>query len=370
MIQLIIKSFRFQPEKRNEKMKYIINILIIFITIILITACFEKHNPPERNISERKMVMDLSGRWKFNLGDDPDWKEKNFDDRDWEKIYVPSSWENQGFPGYDGYAWYRTSFRLPKDLKDQQIFLVLGYVDDVDQTYINGKLIGVSGGFPPDYITAYNALRTYYIPPEYLDNEGENILAIRIYDDELDGGIISGKIGLYISTDESNPDINLSGVWDFKIGDDSLFLKQENPKVQSTKLMVPAHWDIQGFSDYDGFGWYKKTFFLPEKYDGENMILLLGKIDDIDQTFVNGILVGSTGIWNFKDGPIEFNKNDEYRIDRVYSVPAKILKPGKINTIVVRVYDGFRNGGIYEGPVGLITNKNYINRFKGNTGSN
>lgn len=345
-------------------MKNTINILILFTTVILLTACFEKNNPPKRSNNENKMALDLSGRWKFNLGDDPDWKEKKFDDRDWEKVYVPSSWENQGFPGYDGYAWYRTSFRLPKDLFDKQIYLVLGYVDDVDQAFINGNLIGVSGGFPPNYITAYNALRSYYIPSEYLDKDGENILAVRVYDNELDGGIISGKIGLYISVDGSTLDINLSGVWDFKAGDDSTFLKQDKPVINSTKLMVPAHWDIQGFSDYDGFGWYKKSFFLPQKFDGENMILLLGKIDDIDQTYVNGILVGSTGIWNFTDVPNEFNKYEEYRTERIYSVPAKILKPGKVNTIVVRVYDGFRDGGIYEGPVGLITNKNYINRLK------
>jgi sialate O-acetylesterase len=89
------------------------------------------------------------------------------------------------------------------------------------------------------------------------------------------------------------------------------------------------------------------------------MILLLGKIDDIDQTFVNGILVGSTGKWNFTDIPTDFNSNEEYRTNRVYSVPQKLLKFGEENTIVVRVYDGFQDGGIYDGPVGLIKQSNY-----------
>ncbi len=34
----------------------------------------------------------------------------DFDDSKWDKITVPSSWENQGFRGYNGYAWYRVSF--------------------------------------------------------------------------------------------------------------------------------------------------------------------------------------------------------------------------------------------------------------------
>jgi hypothetical protein len=39
---------------------------------------------------------------------------------------------------------------------------------------------------------------------------------------------------------------------------------------------------------------------------------LLGKIDDIDQTLCNGILVGSTGKWNFKNVPTDFDSNEEY----------------------------------------------------------
>jgi sialate O-acetylesterase len=127
--------------------------------------------------------------------------------------------------------------------------------------------------------------------------------------------------------------------------------------------MVPAHWDVQGYQDYDGFAWYKKTFSLSKDFSNENMILLLGKIDDIDQTFVNGILVGSTGKWNFTGVPTDFDSNEEYRINRVYSVPQKILKYGETNTIVVRVYDGFKNGGIYDGPIGLITQENYKKHF-------
>lgn len=344
------------------------NIIIVAIILLLIllfeNGCIEYHDQPPTPKSEKeKLVLDLSGRWKFNLGDDQRWKDEKFDDSNWEKVYVPASWENQGFHGYDGYAWYRTSFKLSPDLIDKDLYLVLGYVDDVDQTFINGNLIGVSGGFPSDYRTAYNAFRKYYIPKEFLNSDRENVIAVRIYDAELDGGIMSGKIGLYKYEGGFEPDINLSGIWDFKTGDDSSFLKNDDIDIDTDKLMVPAHWDVQGYYDYDGFGWYKKTFYLPKKFDGESMILLMGRIDDIDQTFVNGILVGSTGLWNFEDTPTEFNKNEEYRINRVYSVPQKLLKFGKENTIVVRVYDGFRDGGIYDGSIGLITQKNYRKNF-------
>ena len=340
-------------------MKYLINITVLSLTILLLVGCFKKNSSTQNNGETEKLVLDLSGRWKFSLGDDMSWKDQKFNDANWEKVKVPSSWENQGFPGYDGYAWYRTSFTFNSEMEDKDLYLVLGYVDDVDQTFINGNLIGVSGGFPTNYRTAYNAFRKYYIPKEYLNNGGENIIAVRIYDAELDGGILSGRIGLYTYEGGFEPDVNLSGIWDFKIGDDSSFLKNNTIDSIADKLMVPAHWDVQGYQDYDGFAWYKKTFFLPKDFAGESMILLTGKIDDIDQTFVNGILVGSTGKWNFTDIPTDFNSNEEYRTNRVYSVPQKLLKFGETNTIAVRVYDGFKEGGIYDGSVGLIKQSNY-----------
>lgn len=346
------------------KNNFNITAICLLLIVLISNGCIENHNPPppQKNETE-KLVLDLSGRWKFSLGDEAIWKDEKFDDKNWEKIFVPSSWENQGFHGYNGYAWYRTSFRLNKDLLNTDLYLVLGFVDDVDQTFINGKLIGLAGGFPLDYRTAYNAFRKYYIPKEFLNRDGENVIAVRVFDAELDGGIMSGNIGLYTFEGGFEPDVNLSGIWNFKTGDDSSFLKNNFVDLNTNKIMVPAHWDVQGYQDLDGFGWYKKSFYLPKELDGESMILLMGKIDDIDQTFVNGILVGSTGLWNFEDIPTEFNKNEEYRINRVYSVPQKLLKFGETNTIVVRVYDGFRDGGIYDGPIGLIKQSNYKKYF-------
>jgi len=336
----------------------------MLLSIITFNGCIENQNPsPPPKSETEKLVLDLSGRWKFSLGDDMKWKEKTFNDNNWEKVSVPSSWENQGFHGYDGYAWYRKSFKLNFEFTNRDLYLILGYVDDVDQTFINGNLVGVSGGFPNNYQTAYNAFRKYYIPREFLNKDGENIIAVRIYDDELEGGIMSGRVGLYTYDGGFEPDINLSGIWEFSIYDDSLFLKEKNTISHSIKLMVPAHWDVQGYQDYDGFAWYKKSFVLPKEFEVKNMILLLGKIDDIDQTYVNGILVGSTGKWNFENVPTDFNSSEEYLTNRVYSVPQKLLKFGKENTIVVRVYDGFRNGGIYDGPIGLITQENYKKHF-------
>ena len=72
-------------------------------------------------------VTDLRGQWKFMLGDDAAWSEARFDDAGWGRIFVPSSWEDEGYPGYDGFAWFRTTFTVPAGMNFQPLYLRLGF---------------------------------------------------------------------------------------------------------------------------------------------------------------------------------------------------------------------------------------------------
>ncbi|MEQ9440193.1 MAG: beta galactosidase jelly roll domain-containing protein [Cyclobacteriaceae bacterium] len=304
-----------------------------------------------------KMELDLSGTWKFSIGDNPEWASPEYDDASWESIRVPSPWESRGFHGYDGYAWYRKTFRLPANLNTDNLYLSLGYIDDVDEVYLNGKLIGFSGSFPPYFHTAYNAYRRYPMPAEWLNPNGNNVISVRVYDTKLDGGIIAGKIGIMVDDSETQLDVDLRGVWNFALGDN---LKWKDPDWKDDdweKIMVPYFWEAQGFYNYDGYAWYRKTFFLPNEYAHEDMLLLLGRIDDYDQVFVNGVKVGSTGY--LSNGEVNMRDDAAYQQNRNYTVPADVLQPGSFNTVAVRVYDKYIDGGIYSGPVGLILQNRY-----------
>jgi len=304
---------------------------------------------------EWKQLVDLSGTWKFTVGDDPGWASASFNDDNWEEIKVPSSWENQGFHGYDGYAWYRNTFEISGKHKEDIMYLFLGFVDDVDQVFINGRQVGYSGSFPPKYRTAYDFSRKYPIPPEVLNFNNKNTIAVRVYDDELEGGILRSDIGIGIFTPEYSfqNGINLTGTWKFKIGDNPEWKYNNLNDGKWVDIIVPGYWENQGFPDYDGFAWYRKSVFIPEKYSKDKLILVLGKIDDLDEVYVNGKLVGSTGNMNAGD------LGDYYMKLRGYYLSAENLKYGEINLIAVRVYDGFRDGGIYEGPVTIIPQKEY-----------
>jgi GH15 family glucan-1,4-alpha-glucosidase len=136
----------------------------------------------------------LPDNWIFRTGDDLAYGNITIDELNWTKIKVPGNWEDQGFPNYDGFAWYRLHFTVEEDLGNQSLYLFLGKIDDTDEAYLNGVKIGFSGTFPPNPVTAWNEQRAYKIPPGILKKE--NVIAIRVYDIFSPGGIHSGLIGI------------------------------------------------------------------------------------------------------------------------------------------------------------------------------
>jgi sialate O-acetylesterase len=309
------------------------------------------------------LLQSLEGRWQFSIGMNDEWTSPKFNDTSWESIRVPSPWEDQGYNGYNGYAFYRKKITISSKYRDRMLYLKMGYIDDVDEVYLNGKKIGSTGSFPPNYSTAYNAERIYYIPAEYINFDGSNQVAVKVYDAEQQGGIVSGDIGLYSGRNLVNLDVNLQSTWKFQPGDDP---RRKEPNFDDngwSEIFVPGKWEDQGYRDYDGYAWYRKSFVFKTTNENEKMVLLMGKIDDIDQVYINGTFVGSTGTFPSRHGE-EASTGQEYQAFRGYYIPVGLLKKDQKNIIAVRVLDTGGDGGIYEGPVGLITQTKYIDYWR------
>jgi sialate O-acetylesterase len=103
-------------------------------------------------------------------------------------------------------------------------------------------------------------------------------------------------------------------------------------------MSVPGIWEsTPGLTTYDGVVWFRKEINLPASLVGQPLTLSLGKIDDADSTYVNGVRVGAT---------------NGYGLARRYLVPAQVLRPGR-NVLVVRVVDTGGGGGITGEPAEL-----------------
>lgn len=343
-----------------KKILYISKMRTIYIAVI----CLLFHSSMAfAGEGDLVLLQSLKGNWLFSIGINEEWASPKFNDSDWESIKVPSPWENQGFNGYNGYAFYRKKITISSSYKGRMLYLNMGYIDDVDEVYLNGKKIGSTGNFPPDYNTAFNAERIYYIPEEYISFDASNLIAVKVYDSYSEGGIVSGEPGLYGGKTSVNLDINLQGSWKFRPGDD--LRRKESDYDDSTwdEIFVPAKWEDQRYRDYDGYAWYRKSFVYAGSGTDEKMVIMMGKIDDIDQVFVNGTLVGSTGVFPLRENGAA-NASQEYDAFRGYYIPAGLLKKGQKNVITVRVCDTGGAGGIYEGPVGILSQTKYIEYWR------
>jgi sialate O-acetylesterase len=139
------------------------------------------------------------------VNDRPVWADPSLDDGGWSDIPVPSYWEDHGYPGMDGVAWYRRSFDVSDQEQRSGATITLGAIDDDDITWVNGIEIGRTVG--------YNVARAYRVPASAL-RVGRNVLAVRVSDGGGGGGI-NGAVALVPGNGASR---SLAGTWKFKVG--------------------------------------------------------------------------------------------------------------------------------------------------------
>jgi hypothetical protein len=329
-------------------MKYLIPLLITLSFLSIALPANEKRE------------INLKGKWKLKSGDDPSFAASSFNDSGWKTARVPARWEDEGLTDHDGYGWYRISFYVSDRLAGKVLYLALGKIDDVDQTYLNGKLINNSGSFPPNYVTAYNTDRFYFIPKDYLNFNGDNVIAVRVYDQGGDGGIVSGNVGIY-SVNQVPLILDLSGQWKFRLGDSETWNRMDLNERQWQSIIVPGTWESQGYDQQDGFAWYRKQVLITTEHAKEKLILSLGRIDDVDEVFFNGEKIGGVGPINDLDKLNE--QNSFWSQERYYYILPKLIHADQDNIIAVRVYDIGQNGGIYDGAIGITTQRAYL-KFK------
>jgi len=103
-------------------------------------------------------------------------------------------------------------------------------------------------------------------------------------------------------------------------------------------MKLPTLWEAVGHSDLDGVVWFRKEIDIPADWQGKDLMLELGPIDDLDTTYVNGTKIGEVSTYYYA-----------YLKPRSYTVPADVVTAGA-NTIAIKVTDNTGGGGIYGKP--------------------
>ncbi len=128
-------------------------------------------------------TISLDGLWRFQPGDDPNgtlgWAEPAFNDSTWPLLRGDRPWSDQGYKGYTGVAWYRFKISLPE--AHQQLAICIPRIHNSYQIFVDGKLIGQTGGMPPhrEYITDVDHI--FAVAPPETHSGGTLSIAIRVW---------------------------------------------------------------------------------------------------------------------------------------------------------------------------------------------
>ena len=109
-------------------------------------------------------------------------------------------------------------------------------------------------------------------------------------------------------------------------------------------------WEDQGYPDLDAYGWYRKSVDIPEEWEGRDIWLKFGAVNDAYELFVNGESVSFFGEANISQA----SRPTFTKID-------KELKYGETNQIAIQVNDWGNSGGLWRLPVILTTDENEVN---------
>lgn len=147
-------------------------------------------------------------RAKFIAGDNLEYSKPGFDDSSWRQLDITRNWDSQGVPKDTRFGWYRLRFTPDRSMlanSDQKDFVIidLGPIDDADETYLNGELIGKTGQIPSDkggYRSAWSTPRRYVLPVDHkaLKWGEENIVSVRCYSGNEPGGMFQSPARIYV----------------------------------------------------------------------------------------------------------------------------------------------------------------------------
>ena len=346
-------------------------------------------------------VAEVPMQWKFRLDESKSpqrhrsYATSDFDDSDWATINIGQAYEDQGYAGYDGWAWYRATFTVAAD-SVRSVLMAFGGLGAKDAfVYVNGHLVGQH----------YDQWDRPFILDisDHVVRDGENTVALYLYDDNGMGGVY-GLINVHQPTDEIKTDdfaTNRGGRLEMVEGNGWPVFKDHftsgkrysryahrPPRIPYTykkvaevpvqwkfspyeegnldaslshtdlddsnwaEIDIGQAWEDQGYSGYDEGAWYRARIEVNAE-EGRPVHLAFGGVDNNAYVYVNGSFVGEHHGWN---------------TPFILDISEAVKYKGQ-NVVAVRVYDGMEMGGIY-GTIEVIqpTGNENLDRYLANRG--
>lgn len=265
--------------------------------------------------------------YKGSEGEDENFSAVEFDDRNWEAVHLPHTWNAEdgtdgGDDYYKGDGWYRKQLEIPSSYEDKELFLKFGAANKEAEVFVNGKSVGTHvGGYTAFTVNITDAV-----------NVGEeNTIAVRVNNEVGDSIPQSGDFTFYggiyrsvdlIVTDPTHIDVEddgANGVY-VSIPNDASIEKQAEVSLKvpvkvseedlnRTSNAVEVRAKIK---DEDG----KVQARTELKVDGKK--LKSAELNGNIATFTGNMKVNKPRLWNGKEDPY------------LYTVEVTVTREGEV----------------------------------------
>src|ERR1017187_6819048 len=191
-----------------------------------------------------RQLIGLDPGWKFLAGDDAHAPDPGFDDRSWQPVDLPHTWNAlDGQDGGNDYrrgpGWYRRHLAVDASLAGRRLYLQFDGASLMADVYVNGVHLGTHrGGFARFRFDATSALRP----------GADNVIAVRVDNGRLGIPPTSADFtffgGLYRS-------VALLATYPIQIstmdhGSPGVFVEQQSLEAESARILVRAELENHG----------------------------------------------------------------------------------------------------------------------------
>ena len=133
--------------------------------------------------------------------------------------------------------------------------------------------------------------------------------------------------------------LNLNGIWEYQPGAASDAVPFGTKLKSEILVPFPVESALSGVMEHHDRLWYRRSFTVPDGWQGRNVILHFGAVDFESEVFINGKSVG-----------VHRGGYDPFSYDIT-----PFLKPGGDQELIVRVFDATDNAGEPRGKQTLIS---------------
>lgn len=133
------------------------------------------------------------------------WFAPEYNASSWKQVNMPLPFEQSEIGNADGVVWYRREFTLTEEQAIVQATLSLGAIDDWDETYLNGTLVGK---------TNIHSEKRWYELPQGVTKPGKNVIVVKVRDTGGYGGFTGTAKELFLLVGRTT--IPLAGAWQYK----------------------------------------------------------------------------------------------------------------------------------------------------------